>query len=613
MHARPSIREAMIALADDAPVGAAWQRAVDQINEWIIALHARSLTSTELLAYRLEAARAGWRLDVSAESKSFTLDVVVDATFPRRAPKVFLVGALPFPSYPHVERNGCLCILSANAEVDHNAPVGTFKHILAGAADLLEKGVSGANTSDFLDEFRSYWVPTAHGLTVHSTVAPEGPSRLIHMWRGKTFHLVADSREGARQWLNNFSKAKPNSSQTIQEALFVWLDRPLLPAEYPTSSQGVVALLARSANDPMPILKGLATRQATSITVIFGAPTTNGSCLWGVDLVRPKGASRGKGRRGSDPVAKGFRPNSLPDDTVAGRFLGSAPIQRLPVDRADPAWVHGRDGNAQVEVLKAASACIVGCGSLGAPVARLLTQAGVGRLVLIDPETLSWANTGRHALGAPAVGKSKAEALSMQLRADYPSLSVEHHERKWQQVNEIGSVLGSCNLIVSTIGSWAAEGALNEWHMQSERTVPVLYGWTEPHACAGHSVLIGQRGACLACGMSSFGKPRLKITDWPADREIRQEPACGAFYQAYGPIELTHTASLIAEHAVDVLLDPHTPSSRRVWVGLKRRLTPLGGSWSGPWLSAGGRDEGGYLTECDWPQSPVCEACGGVS
>ena len=46
-----------------------------------------------------------------------------------------------------------------------------------------------------------------------------------------------------------------------------------------------------------------------------------------------------------------------------------------------------------------------------------------------------------------------------------------------------------------------------------EIAAPILYTWTEPHACAGHAVVIFSSGACFQCGLSIYGDSKLKVTD----------------------------------------------------------------------------------------------------
>lgn len=70
------------------------------------------------------------------------------------------------------------------------------------------------------------------------------------------------------------------------------------------------------------------------------------------------------------------------------------------------------------EKLSRASVLIVGLGGLGAPVATYLTGAGVGRIGLCDPDTVSLTNLQRQVLYTEeSVGQPKAEVARTRLQA----------------------------------------------------------------------------------------------------------------------------------------------------------------------------------------------------
>jgi len=94
-----------------------------------------------------------------------------------------------------------------------------------------------------------------------------------------------------------------------------------------------------------------------------------------------------------------------------------------------------------------------------------------------------------------------------------------------------------------------------------EIVAPILYAWTEPNACAGHAVLIFPGSPCLQCGFSVSGDCKLQVTDWPGEKKLQTEPARGAVFQPYGPIELLGTISVAASLALDALLEELGPQN----------------------------------------------------
>ena len=254
---------------------------------------------------------------------------------------------------------------------------------------------------------------------------------------------------------------------------------------------------------------------------------------------------------------------------------------------------------------------VVGCGSVGAPVACTLAQAGAGRIVLVDYDDLSWPNVGRHPLGASAVGRNKTKALAERLQADFPHLQIEARACDLHELLQSDlELLEAADLIIAATGSWGAESALNRWHVEQGRPSPILYGWTEAHACAGHAVAIVGEGGCFQCHIGPTGSPSFKVVDWPGGGDASQEePACGAHYHPYGPVELSYVTAMISDLALDCLLSPPTRSFSRVFATSQRRIDELGARWSNEWLAEHGKDDRGVRTvDRPWLRT-TCPAC----
>ena len=86
----------------------------------------------------------------------------------------------------------------------------------------------------------------------------------------------------------------------------------------------------------------------------------------------------------------------------------------------------GWDIEAQ-EKLKFSNVCIVGCGGIGCALAELLARAGVGKITLIDPDTIEMSNLQRQLAFTPNdLGFYKAEILAKRLAQINPNVQVEY-------------------------------------------------------------------------------------------------------------------------------------------------------------------------------------------
>ena len=570
----------------------------------------RPLLPTELAEYGLHRFIAGWRVSVEFASMSgaLALDILADGAFPYSPVRIGLLDRAASRGWPHVETNMVLCLLPNSASIDVDAPVHVVRNQLSDACSLVEASLAGTNRDDFLSEVGSYWtrILPAPPVGLRTLVMVGGPSRMVKVWRARGFDLVGDDGEACLRWLRHMGVKA--DARNLGEGLFLWMDRPPYPDEYPGTGAGLRALVEARCPDGLPLLEAQAARDPADLVVLFGSRTGDGAVLLGATVSR--GAPPQRPRANRNPSSSGFSGRVVPSSVAVPRFLGSATVLRRLPTRVDPAWIHGRDLDAGARTLGDMKVAVLGCGSVGGPVAVRLAQAGVGSLFLVDGDLLSSANVGRHPLGVDDLHRSKSVALADDLRKRYPHLrAVEGIDADWMTAHaERSDLLGSCDLIVGAMADWTSDSMLNDWHIAQGRRKPVLYVWTEAHACAGHAVLITGEGGCLRCGFSSTGTPSLRVCEWPAGT-LAREPACGAVFQPYGPVEMAPVAALACEMATDALLSPPPASTHRIWAARQSLLTSTGGSWTRRWAELHpGREGGAFMDQCAWPARP-CPAC----
>lgn len=555
---------------------------------------------------------AAWRVSVTfSDGVMRRIDVVATAGFPMVPVRTALVDHPDFMAWPHVESDGVLCLLPNMAECDPDDPSAVAENLLGRSIRLIDELLEGTIVErDFREEFLTYWAYKAHADSTHlfSLLAPAPPSRVVKVWRGEGVEVVGEDAEGLVDWIRHRFGADVET--TTQDAAFLWLGAPPLPTDYPATASDLRTLAAAIGGDAVAVLDQTAVGEPDYLVAILGAIGRGGPGLIGIKAPNPK-LLRTHPRSAAEPLSKGFRPGRTPRPVLLGRFFGASPVVRSSVQRADASWVHGRGQDPRTARLLDATVVIFGCGSVGAPVACTLAQAGVGRLVLVDVDALSWPNVGRHPLGASAVGRNKAEALAERLQADFPHLRIEGRACDLHGVLRSDvDLLEKADLIIAATGSWSAENALNRWHIDQGRRRPILYGWTEAHASAGHAVAIAGEGGCFQCHIGRTGSPSFKVVAWQDGGDANQEePACGAHYQPYGPVELGYVTAMIGDMALDCLLTPPSQSFTRVFATSQRRLKDLGGRWSEEWLAEQGDGGPGVRTvDRPWP-SLACAAC----
>lgn len=586
--------------------------ALARVGAYVAALpgNPRALYPAEVWSYAAHGVVAGWRIEVAFTDRVRRLDILVRHGFPRTAPRIALVDRPAFLTWAHVEGDGGLCLLRNTAETDPYDPVGTLIHLLSEACGLVEGLIAGKHVDDMRDEFLSYWNWKANGdgRMLRSLLDPLARTRKVRLWTDGGFRLVAETDEDIEVWLDRLEGGRRHGAhpRTTRAALALALERPLLPFEYPLNGADLMRLAERSGAEQ--VLADVVLEDDGEMSAILMAPGTDGVGLVGVVVPAERGIllSGGRTRR---PQPKGYRAATLPRDVKIRRRLGARLVRRLNVHRVDHSWVHGRGADFRAASLRGLTVLILGCGSVGGAVALALAQAGVGRLVLIDPEALTASNVGRHFLGMDALGKAKASAMAAQLGRMFPHVQVEHRVSSWQSVWAAEPELFAANLVVSAIGSWSAEGELDDWRRAHPISVPVVYGWTEAHAVAGHAVALFGEG-CLGCGLSKFGEPLLSVASWP-EETVRRETGCGSFYQPYGPIELMNINAMVSALALDCLLGLQAGSTHLIWCAGDAALQRSGGAYTPEFqrlIPAAGLSS--FTLERPWCALGGCRECG---
>jgi adenylyltransferase/sulfurtransferase len=131
-------------------------------------------------------------------------------------------------------------------------------------------------------------------------------------------------------------------------------------------------------------------------------------------------------------------------------------------------------GPAAQERLKAGSVLVVGAGGLGCPALLYLAAAGVGRIVIVDPDTVDASNLQRQVLYQTGdQGAGKALTAARRLRELNPLISVEALPVRLDRSNAIGLVR-SCDVVLDGSDNFATRYLVNDACAIADR--PLVYG-----------------------------------------------------------------------------------------------------------------------------------------
>lgn len=266
-------------------------------------------------------------------------------------------------------------------------------------------------------------------------------------------------------------------------------------------------------------------------------------------------------------------------------------------DPAAPRWARQfalpEVGLAGQRRLAESSVLIVGAGGLGSPAALWLAAAGVGRLVLVDPDVVDVTNLHRQLLhGAADVGRPKVASAGDRLAAIGSGTRVEVHAEALDAANA-DRLLAGCRVALDCTDALAPRYALSD--ACARAGVPMVHGsvsrWEGRVA-----VLCGDPGAwpdvpCYRClwphDAPDAGAPDAGVPSCDAAGVLGVVPGMVGMVQATQALQLllgmasplagllwVHDARTMTAHRVRLARDPLCPACAPGRIGTAGAGTP---------------------------------------
>ncbi|MHA1482154.1 MAG: HesA/MoeB/ThiF family protein [Candidatus Heimdallarchaeaceae archaeon] len=178
------------------------------------------------------------------------------------------------------------------------------------------------------------------------------------------------------------------------------------------------------------------------------------------------------------------------------------------------------------DTLSDSTIVLVGVGAIGSYVGTILVSSGIGKLIIIDFDTIETSNLNRQLLYRDSdVGSSKSETAAKRLREVNPTLDIEFHHKKMEKVSV--SVYEEADVIVSCLDTFLGRRWINSMAVRVKK--PLVTGGM--FAFLGNAqVIIPYETACFECqplvpeeelaqACTPFGEERKKERG-----EIEKEP-----------------------------------------------------------------------------------------
>lgn len=475
--------------------------------------------------------------------------IYITRDFPATPPQVRFDKSLCLV-LPHIEEDGRFCHGVKSDPGDYDAPEEAVRTVLEGLKTFWQNSQDpGWVVSEFQRESLSYWwrfclqykpvrgAPAASAVRVALT-ALDGPTegRLAAYYKKndsvRSSLMVSTVGEADPHGLT-VRHGWPTGTIVRGRALYIPLPGEAAwgPANWPRNLQHLEDLVAQVTDHTTSVAHWIEANRDDS--KCFLVVLVQGNAAYGY-LIYPA------------PVARLTIPTVIP----------------VPIERVDANWALARDHRLDVlQQRRQKRLLILGCGSLGAPVAELLARAGVGELHLVDKEAFGPENCARHVLGASDIGELKSGQLAIRLRRMVPGINVKAFHVLAVDWLRYQCKPGTYNLVVDCTGESSVRVALAQLRLESVGTAPVAHAWMEPFCAAAHVVVLQNGDAWPA------DDPRQKVNaaQWPDDTLV-QLPACNAGFHPYGAADVFQAAGFVAERLLAAIDGKFAESVICSWV-----------------------------------------------
>jgi molybdopterin/thiamine biosynthesis adenylyltransferase/ubiquitin-protein ligase len=515
-----------------------YQTAVNAVATWLDGYDSSFFLRTRSPDPRQKV--ASWTLELEHPSSAIgrrRVRLTLPKDFPARAPELHFDKELCL-ALPHIEEDGRFCHSVRSDPADYDGPC---RAVVAVIDDLRRFWANSSDpnwvATEFQEERLSYWrrfcervqektkLPVPIELRV--SLAPlegateGGVALYVREGRKRRAELLVAAVGDADPHTLSVRHGWSVATLVRGHALFVPMpeDEPWTPRHWPQRAEELEELVGRLTDHECSVRHWVETKHDNDPHP-FVVVLVQGSFCYGYMLT----------------------PALIPGLTGVG-------VVPVSFTRVDADWALSRDHELpQLRNRRGKRALLLGCGSLGAPVAEILARAGVGELHLLDREAFEPENCARHILGASEVSTLKSKALAEHLRRAVPGLIVKYHYGLVTSWMPQSCKPGDYDVVLDCTGESAVREMLCRFRRSILGQAHVVHAWLEPFGAAAHVLFLDGKESWPAADITS----RIDAAKWPENARVAI-PACNAGFHPYGVSDAWQAASLAAEKVLGIL------------------------------------------------------------
>lgn len=431
------------------------------------------------------------------------------------------------PFIPHISRNGKICLFDVEGCLIDKNLGGIIVQSLFRAKDILEKGFSGENSDDFIEEFELY-LSELQNVRQAKFVVPESKQDMMIKCQYKI--IKQNKKEKYAQYVKRVNESVYYLGEGSKELERWEQERTCIKNAayflvYPTSTiyppdtrkhislDYINSLLEYTSSETTKMLLKLSNEKI----ILFAVNQPNGVCNYVGFLV-------------TGGVIKKIEHKYY--------FKSCETIQPIVIRRADKEYMLMR--TKEKGIVKKKKILVIGCGSIGGHLINELVKAGYEDLTIVDDDVLTEENIFRHVLGMEYVALPKCDALANYIKRNIPDVLIKPLKEKADEaILEEDLELDDYDMVVSAVGNHNFNRWLNEYVISKQLKVPIIYAWNEVCGIGNHVAYfkVGNK-SCYEC-LFERDEYTGEIYDKTAycgrgQKIVHNSGGCGKSYVPYG-------------------------------------------------------------------------------